>query len=163
MAINFYVLGMQSGVWTFKNTMGLFKRGQYILLITAFFNILGDIFLGKTMGLFGIFLATVVARLLTNAWYDPYAVFKYGLHRNPMQYFIIYCKYLTTFVITGFICWFVCSFIICDLFIQVILKMAVCSLLSNIIFLLTYRNTAGFQFIKNKLLSIIFSLEGKGK
>src|SRR5699024_506715 len=34
LAINFYMLGMQCVVGIYKSTMGLFKFGQYILLIT---------------------------------------------------------------------------------------------------------------------------------
>lgn len=78
LAINFYMLGMQNAVWAYKNTMGLFKYGQYLLILTAVINLGLDFLLGYKWGMFGIYLASAISRLLTNTWYEPYAVFKYG-------------------------------------------------------------------------------------
>ena len=33
LAINFYIVGMQNAVYAYKNTMGLFRYGQYLLLL----------------------------------------------------------------------------------------------------------------------------------
>ena len=85
LAINFYMVGMQNAVWTFKNTMGLFRYGRYILLITAAFNLILSIVLGKYFGLFGILLATAISRGLTNVWYDPYVVYKYGFESKSIE------------------------------------------------------------------------------
>ena len=82
--------GMQNAVWTFKNTMGLFKFGRYILLVTAAINLVLSMVLGKKFGLFGILLATAIARGFTNTWYDPYAVYKYGLNARYSKYIYIY-------------------------------------------------------------------------
>lgn len=70
---------MQNAVWAYKNTMGLFKYGQYLLILTAVINLGLDFLLGYKWGMFGIYLASAISRLLTNTWYEPYAVFKYGL------------------------------------------------------------------------------------
>ena len=43
LALNFYIVGMQNAVYTYKNTMGLFRYGQYILLITASINLVLDL------------------------------------------------------------------------------------------------------------------------
>lgn len=86
LAINFYMLGMQNAVWAYKNTMGLFKYGQYLLILTAVINLGLDFLLGYKWGMFGIYLASAISRLLTNTWYEPYAVFKYGLKINPIYY-----------------------------------------------------------------------------
>ena len=38
-ALNFYMVGMQSAVWTYGNTMGLFRQGRYLLFLTAAINL----------------------------------------------------------------------------------------------------------------------------
>lgn len=86
LAINFYLVGMNNAVLIYKNAMGLFKYGQYLLILTAMINLVLDVILGKMWGMFGIFLATIIARVLTNTWYEPYAVFKYGLEKNFKEY-----------------------------------------------------------------------------
>ena len=86
-ALNFYMVGMQNAVWTYKNTMGLFRQGRYLLILTAAINLVCSLWLGKLWGLFGILLATAISRACTNAWYDPYAVFKYGLKEKVSVYY----------------------------------------------------------------------------
>lgn len=54
LAINFYMLGMQCVVGMYKSTMGLFRYGQYMLLLTALLNLVGDFILGRYWGLIGI-------------------------------------------------------------------------------------------------------------
>lgn len=90
LAINFYLVGMNNAVLIYKNAMGLFKYGQYLLILTAMINLVLDVILGKMWGMFGIFLATIIARVLTNTWYEPYAVFKYGLEKNFKEYIKIF-------------------------------------------------------------------------
>ena len=77
LAINFYMVGMQNAVWTYKDTMGLFKQGRFLLLVTGSINIVLSIIFGKYIGLFGILIATAISRALTNTWYDPYVIYKY--------------------------------------------------------------------------------------
>ena len=65
-ALNYYTVGMQNTVWTYKNTMGLYKYGKFMVLVTGILNILLSILFGKRWGLFGILFATLVSRALTN-------------------------------------------------------------------------------------------------
>lgn len=86
LALNFYSVGMMNTIWNFKHTMGMFKYGRFIQFWTAVFNLTFSIALGRIWGLFGILLATFIARALTNMWYDPYVVFKYGFKETPIKY-----------------------------------------------------------------------------
>ena len=108
-AINSYTIGMLQASYTYKNTLGLFRYGQYLLFLTGLINLGLDILLGNIWGTFGILLATLIARMCTNLWYEPYAVFKYGLNKNPMLYFLQYCRYAIILLFTGSICWGLCS------------------------------------------------------
>lgn len=147
-ALNFYMVGMQSAVWTFKNTLGLFRPGRYLLILTAAINLICSVWLGKIWGLFGILFATALSRALTNTWYDPYAVFKYGFHESVLPYFGRYIKYTVTLFVTGFICYEICSFITYSAGINVILKFCVCSIVPNLIFLICFRRTNEFVFFR---------------
>lgn len=159
LAVNFYMTGMLNTAWTYKNAMGLFRYGQYILLFTAALNIIGDIILGKHFGIAGIFAATAIARLFTNAWYDPYAIFKHGLKRNPVEYYKLYAMYLVVLAFTGGICSFFCNMVgNCNLW-TIIIKILICSVVSNVVFFAVFRKTSEFQY----LLGIIKRLNIKTK
>lgn len=147
LAINFYIVGMQNAVYAYKNTMGLFRYGQYLLLLTAAINLVLDIVLGNTMGILGIYLATAIARIATNAWYEPYAVFRYGLKVTPFRYLRKYFEYIGVLVVTGGICYYLCSLCQFQVAINVIIKFIICSIVPNCIFFACYHKSEEGQYL----------------
>lgn len=161
LAINFYMVGMQNAVWTFKNTMGLFRYGRYILLVTAVLNLILSIILGKYYGLFGILLATTVSRVLTNMWYDPYAVYKYGLECKSKEYFKRYLEFFIILLVNLLVTRFICSFIIVNGIWSLLLKMMICILISNIFFMITLYKKEEMVYLKDLIYNIISSILNK--
>lgn len=158
LAINVYMVGMQNAVWTYKNTLGIFHYGRFMQFGTAILNIIFSILFGKIWGVFGILFASAVARGLTNTWYDPYCVFKYGFNSNPIKYFRKYLKYLIIILIDILMCYMVCSFINLSYFINLILKIISCSLITNIFFILCFKSSTEYKYIKQVLLNIFYKL-----
>ena len=154
-ALNFYMVGMQNAVWTFKNTMGLFRPGRYLLIMTAIINLACSIWLGKIWGLFGILFATAISRALTNTWYDPYAVFKYGFHVSAVPYFARYIKYTAILIATGFMCYKICSLFAFSICLNVILKFIVCCIIPNIVFFLCFSRTNEFEYFRQLFTRIV--------
>lgn len=155
LALNFYILGMQCVVGLYKSTMGLFKHGQYMLLFTAVINLTGDFILGKNYGVIGILLATAIARIFTNVWYEPYAIYRFGFHKKVFPYFKRYILYFFIVVTTCLICFFVCSNIAVNLFVDLFLKILVCTLIPNAIFFFVFHKWDEFIYLKNVVSQII--------
>ncbi len=74
--LNFYITIISYPVNIYNQTTKLFTKTQNIVILTAISNIVLSIFLGKTLGLFGILIATAIAKLITCFWTDPYILFK---------------------------------------------------------------------------------------
>lgn len=147
LAINFYMLGMQCVVGIYKSTMGLFKFGQYILLITAGINLVGDIILGQYYGVFGIFLATAIARLVTNTWYDPFVIFKHGFHKKFRSYLGRYGMYLLVLITACLVCYGICGLLQLSLFPRLLLKTVICIIIPNLIFGIVFYRFAEFKYL----------------
>lgn len=163
LAINFYMLGMQCVVGLYKSTMGLFRYGQYVLLFTAVLNLIGDILLGQLWGVFGIFLATAIARALTNTWYEPFVVFKHGFHRKFTPYIVRYLLYAGLLVGMGTVCWILCKLISFPLIFRIIVKCLICIILPNVAFLLIFRNQPEFQYLRGTVSSLRLKVIGHFK
>ncbi len=149
LAINFYSVGMMNAIWTYKHTMGLFKYGRTIQIFTGILNIVFSIALGKAFGVSGILIATFFARLFTNLWYDPYVVYKFGFHKSPILYLRKYIKNIFLLGVAGICCYFPIKLITGDVLIQFAMKAIVCTLLTNIIFILGFYRTKEFKKMKN--------------
>ena len=158
-AINFFLVGMQNAVWTFKSTYGLFRYGMWLVVGTAVLNIVLSFFFGHLYGLFGILLASAVARMVTNVWYDPFIVFKKGLQQHPVIYLKKYLKYV---VALGFA--YVGTHYLTNLFdfnalVSLILNTLVCVVLVNLIFFLFFRRSDEFILSKGILIKGINMLK----
>ncbi len=156
MALNFFTVGMMNAVWTYKHTLGLFHYGRFIQFFTGILNIIFSVFLGTYWGLFGILLATFIARLFTSLWYDPYAVFKYGFQKSAVIYVKKIIEYLIVLMSTAVLCHV--SFLLVvsgGLIIQIVEKVILCSVVSNLIFWIAFHKTVEFKMLK-KFLSRIY-------
>ena len=97
--LNIYIYGMMNSIWMFRSTMGLFIYGRWRPLISAIINVVVSVLLARRIGLLGVLLGTTITRLITNVWYDPYVVYKYGLRKNPLNY---YGKWIIYFLLVFF-------------------------------------------------------------
>ena len=148
MALNFFTVGMMNAVWTYKHTLGLFHYGRFIQFFTGALNIFFSVLLGTYWGLFGILFATFVARAFTSLWYDPYAVFKYGFEKSPIKYVKKIVKYLIVLAVAAVLCRF--SFVIVEgsLIVQTLLKILLCSVVTNLVFIAAFFKTPEFDMLK---------------
>lgn len=156
LAVNFYIVGMQNAVWTYKNTLGLFKYGKLMQMLLGILNIAFSVFLGRIWGLFGILFATTISRLMTSTWYDPYAIFKHGFHKSPFIYLKRYLYLFFILTITAVFCQF--SFWLIDelliLGLRVFLEIIICSVVVNTVFYIAFRNTPEFGKMKEVIRHI---------
>ncbi len=145
LAINFYISGVTNIVGTYKHTLGLFRQGRFIQIGTGVVNIILSIILGKYWGLFGILCATGIARACTHLWYTPYVVYKYGFNMKTVEYWKSYFKYTLIVLLSAIICKWITSLIPESFFFQVVLKMVLCSIIANGVFVMTLFRTSEFK------------------
>lgn len=155
LVFNFYIYGMQNAVWTFKVTLGYFKQGQYLILLTALINLVLSFLFGSYFGLFGILIATAIARLVTNAWYDPYIIQTLVLKLNPIKYFKKYIKYLIIIIISLMMIFGVVSFLRFSILVNMMVKVLLCVTIPNLIIYLFFKKEAEFQILNQLLLSVL--------
>ena len=150
MAVNFYTVGMQNAVWTYNSTLGLFRYGRYLGLLTGGLNIILSIFLGKRMGLFGILFATFLSRLFTNIWYSPYILFVHGFHDCFIDYCKRYLVFLIHFIVIFFITYWLINITVNSIMYAVLFKIVICIFIPNILIALIYHRTAEFKLLCSK-------------
>lgn len=163
-AANFYIKGMQNAVWTYKNTYGLFKYGKFLLVFTAIVNLILSIVLGKIIGMAGILIATGISRLLTNVWYEPYAVYKYGLKANVITYYITYIKYIiilaVSIIATNYISGIYELMNIQNVILIFIFQFVAAVIIPNAVIILCVRKTEEYEYLKIKIQEIIKGYNG---
>lgn len=150
LALNFYMVGMQNAVWIYKNTLGIFKQGRFVLVGTAILNIIFSLLLGKIWGVLGILFASAVARLFTNTWYDPYCVYKYGFGKNFKEYIKRYVLYGVVVIGSAGGGTEICKLIALPLLGDIICRAFISSLIFNLVVIIVFGKTKEFKYILNK-------------
>lgn len=86
---------------SFRITNGLFVKGQYRPIFMVIINIILSLILVKPFGLDGVLVATIIARILTEVWFEPYLIYKYIFEKKLSDYWKRFFKYMFT---TIFVC-----------------------------------------------------------
>ncbi len=163
LALNFYMVGMQNAVWTFKSTFGLFKQGRWLVIGTAVLNLVLSFVLGSYFGLFGILLAIAIARAVTNSWYDPYVVFTIALEQNAKEYFIKYLKYVLVLLFILAVLLGIFSLIPFKGLPGLLFKLILCLVVTNSFIYLIFRKSIEMNYLETVLKGMLLNLKQKMK
>lgn len=154
LVLNFYVLGMQSVTNSFRNAYGLFWIAKYRPIIMVIINIVISVVLVQFIGIEGVLIGTLVSRLVTTAWLDPYIVHKYGFEISPKSYYVDYLKYLVIFIaISTILNYFVSMIAINNIFILILIAILVV-ISVNVILVLLFFKTSEFNYFYDKIKKI---------
>jgi O-antigen/teichoic acid export membrane protein len=147
--LNFVMPGTIRTVSMYRDTTGMFKQTKYVYLITALVNLVLSVVLGRLLGLAGILMATAIARLLTNMWFEPIVLYKTYFIRPIWDYFkiqgILWFVFIFSIIVTSFIVQFVPQVS----FIWFIVKIMLCITIPNFIMYVIFRDLEEFHFFEN--------------
>lgn len=148
--VNLFIAIMVYPVESFRTANGLFTQGWARPAIMAVINITLDYFMGREWGIIGILLATTISRLSTQAWFDPYLVFRLVFKKSVKRYYLTYLSY---FCITAFCCaaaYFLGSVLtVGNPIVSFLIKAIVSVSIPSIAVILLFRKTDDFAYLRN--------------
>lgn len=159
LSLNFYITGMGSVTNSFRTAYGLFYKARFRPIAMVIINIVVSVILVKYLSITGVILGTIISRLLTTAWLDPYVVYKYGFKDNVKEYYKTYLYYFLIFIISGGVLYYISSLFISKNIIIWIISAFITFVLYNLIIYILFHKTEefnyfyekGVKFIKNKI------------
>lgn len=151
--LNIYIFGMMNPVWSFRTTMGLFVHGKWRPVISAIVNVVISILLVNKIGLIGVLLGTTVTRVVTNVWYDPLVVYKYGLKAKPYKYYLSWFYYLVITIACVVLAYFVNSNININGILGVFINGIVAIVIFAVVVFVTFFKTVEFKYFKQLILT----------
>lgn len=155
--INFYLMNMRKGVLTFRDAMGLYWKDRYKALAEAIINLIASIILVKFLGLIGVLIGTTISTLTTCVWFEPYILFRYGLHQGGKRYAVTYIQYSGITILVGLISYYLSGFVELTNFVGLLLRGIICFLIINVLFFIFTNHSKEFK----KLSLLINNTIGK--
>lgn len=159
--LNFYTAGMQNAATTFRETCGLFIKGKYVPIAAAIINIAVSIALVQKIGIAGVLLGTVVSRLCTYFWYDPYVSFKNVFNKPVFSYFIKYVWFAIVVLISSLAADVFAGILQNNTFLNIALRAVICIVTPNVVFFVLFRKSVEFEYLRGVLLGFINNKQAK--
>lgn len=145
--IDFIMDGYQQVSIIFKDACGLFWRGKYRPLATAVLNVIISLILVPRMGVAGVLLGTIISRLLTTWWFEPWMVYKYAFNKSSKRYFVRYMSFFLLIVLIGGLVQVACMPFSANTWFNLVIKAFLCVLIPNSIIFLIFRKTEEFKYL----------------
>ena len=146
-SLNIYIAGMLYAPFNYRQTMGLFVYGKWRPVISAVINIVVSILLGSWLGLKGVLAGTAIARLTTNAWFDPYIVYKKGFGERPWEYFLRYALYFLLFAASVVIGMGISQITLLGGLADILLHCVLCGMVLSAMYALLLFRTPSFAYL----------------
>lgn len=147
LVISFYVQCTMRTNEMFKTGAGLFWKDRYAPIAQCLINIVVSIVLSIRFDITGIFLGTTIAMLTTKFWVGPYILYRDLFGKSVTKYFLCYGKYTLIGLIGAVFVHTINSLLPINGILSFIIKMCVCTLIPNIVFLLATFRTNEFRYI----------------
>lgn len=146
-----YIDNAGFSLYTYRITLGLFRKGKYSPIIASVVSVLLTLLLSHKIGVAGVFFAVSIARFLVINMTDVYLVFKYGLKSKPMKFFCYYVSFTLFTVIACMLGRYICNDIITDNpYLTFILRVAFYSIFYNVLFIsIFWRNKSLKSLVAN--------------
>lgn len=141
---------------SYINGNGLFVKDKIRPLIEAGINLLVSIIAVKKIGLAGVFVGTIVSRICTTMWREPYLVFKHVFNKSTKHYWKTVGAFFMCTVIIGGALKIAFAYIFTgNSIITWIAEGLGCTVIFNLILLGVFRKNSDFEFFKNKVFSVV--------
>lgn len=140
---------------TYKDAAGMWNEDFWKPYVGAVINLVTNIILVKYIGVQGALISTIIIMIFIYAPWETYVLFKFLFKRSCGEYVRNIALYTVITLLAIVITNYVCSFVIINGIIGLIVKMIVCIICPNVIFLIVFFKTEEFKNVKDKGLSLI--------
>ena len=153
--VHFYVEGTFTPSWIFRETAGIFKKSKNAALTLALINIILSIVLGIKFGVIGILGATIISRLLTTYFYEPYLIVSKYLNKSFSKYLWNNLKYLLKNLLVGLVIYVIFkNIVISNYFEFLIYGILIFTLTTILLICLSFKDNE-FKFLISKFKFIL--------
>ena len=154
LGFNLYIDGVRFVNYTFRNTLGLFKKGRLMPLFSSFTNVVLSLILVQYIGMFGVLIATGLTRLCILTWYDPYIIHKSEFKTSSKRYYKTYAYYLIIAGITFIICYEIMKYVSISGIFGFIVSGIVITVVVAIIFIISTFRLKEFKGIRDRIIKL---------
>lgn len=157
--VYFFVYEINALLNLYKDAAGIWHEDRFRPLVTALSNLGMNLIMVNFIGIYGVILSTVISMLIVGMPWLLHNLFTVLFDRKYLgMYLARIFKYSVIVMLTAGVTYFICSFVNMEPMLTLIVRLVICAIIPNIIFLVLYRRTTEF-----KMAMQLFDKMTKGK
>ena len=130
-----------------------YYKAKYRPILMCILNIVISIILAKYMGVAGVIIGTIISKLVTVIWLDPYIIYHYGFKENVSKFYKQYLIYLICYLTINFVIYTLYKYIVINnIFMFAIYGILTFTIIALIICLL-FHKTKEFKYFYNYFMT----------
>ncbi|MEG1408097.1 MAG: hypothetical protein RSD23_09580, partial [Ruthenibacterium sp.] len=141
--------GMQVPIAIYRNATGLYYKDRYMYLLEGFVNLFISIILVQKIGLAGVFLGTILSKILTMLS-GSYLIYRYIFHRKLREYWKNLFGYILLFVLVGSAVFYTSHLVPCTSWFSFFIMALICVSMTLTLYALAFWRTPEFQYFVKK-------------
>ena len=139
----------------YKEAAGIWHQDRFRPLISAIVNLILNLFLIRTNGLYGIVLSTIISAAVVSAPWITHNLFSTIFVGKLHDYIKSLFRYMFSVIISMVISWAVCNYIILYGISEILVKGAITLFISSIVLLLINSQSEELKELKRIALSLV--------
>lgn len=143
--LSYYLMRMRNSNLIFRDAAGLYYHKKFMPIVEAVTNLAVSLILGYYIGINGIVIGTIISTLASPFWVEPTVLHKHYFQKSTKSYFLKYAFDFAVMVGVFVVCFIVCSFLPVGGIGWLLLRFAVCVVLSLALLILAYLPTKDFK------------------
>lgn len=152
---NFYFQTTAAPLWLFRDGYGTFHQVKNIGIYMAIVNIVLSVVLGLWLGIGGVLLATLVSRLTTVYWLEPWLLHKIIFKRSYSQYLRMRLKYALVIVVSLIGSWLISDWLIIRGLWQVLEQLIISAIITSGLFFGLFWQTKEVRLLLDKIIVLL--------
>lgn len=155
LVLRFFFEQIRKIVLTYKDAAGLWWHDKWRPLVGCGVNLIFNIVLVKTIGVAGVAISTIISYAFVEMPWETWALFKYYFKKKTGEYYLEMLWVIITISISGGGTYFICSKLPMTGVLAIAVKLLICIVITNIIFVLLNLNNKYFK----KSIDIVFKIK----
>ncbi|MBT2572027.1 sugar translocase [Planococcus sp. ISL-110] len=155
LVINLYIFGSHNTTSIFRNSFGLFWEARYRPILMIIMNVSLSILFVQIIGLAGVFIGSILSRLLTVGIMDPYIVHKYGFKSSVIPYHFKKFLYMISISVVGLLTYLITSITSDESIFTFLQKCIFVLLISNALLFVIFYKSKELKYLSNLIKGIL--------
>ena len=148
LVLQFYITLIRKVVLTYKDAAGIWRADKFKPLVGCIINLVLNIFLVRMIGVEGVVISTIISYFFIELPWETHVLFKEYFKQKEFYYYFQMGKLTLGIFSVALVTYIICAKIPTYGLSWFILRMIVCLIIPNLLFIIIYKRTEEFEQAK---------------